>query len=63
MRKRPHALQRTAPDSSLLHSGVVDVWQFWQTGCVKGEVWSVREAAMMRQMELNLLGGIDYDKR
>ena len=34
LRKRPQALQRTEPASSLLHNGVVDVWQFWQTGCV-----------------------------
>ena len=33
-RNRPQALHRTEPASSLLHNGVVDVWQFWQTGCV-----------------------------
>lgn len=33
-RNRPQALHRTEPASSLLHKGVVDVWQFWQTGCV-----------------------------
>ena len=31
-RKRPQALQRTAPVSSRRHSGVVLVEQFWQTG-------------------------------
>jgi hypothetical protein len=32
-RKRPQALQRTEPDSSRRHKGVVLVEQFWQTGC------------------------------
>lgn len=33
-KKSPHALQRTEPNSSRRHNGVVDVPQFWQTGCV-----------------------------
>jgi hypothetical protein len=33
LRKRPQALQRTEPSSSLRHKGVVEVPQFWQTGC------------------------------
>lgn len=33
-RKSPHALQSTEPNSSRRHNGVVDVPQFWQTGCV-----------------------------
>lgn len=32
LRKRPHALQSTEPASSLLHSGVVEVVQFWHVG-------------------------------
>ncbi|CAY81113.1 hypothetical protein RM700_269 [Saccharomyces cerevisiae synthetic construct] len=31
-RKRPHALQRTVPCSSLLHRGVLTVKQFWHVG-------------------------------
>ena len=33
LQERPQALQRTEPYSSLRHSGVVDVVQFWHTGC------------------------------
>ena len=33
-RKRPQALQRTEPISSRRQSGVVEVVQFWQVGCV-----------------------------
>jgi len=33
LRKRPQALQSTAPVSSRRHSGVVEVVQFWQIGC------------------------------
>jgi hypothetical protein len=33
LRKRPQALHRTEPNSSRLHSGVVDVLQFWHVGC------------------------------
>lgn len=33
LRKSPHALHRTEPNSSRRQSGVVDVVQFWQTGC------------------------------
>jgi len=32
-KKRPQALQRTAPDSSRRQRGVVEVAQFWQDGC------------------------------
>jgi len=49
LRNRPHALQSTEPDSSRRHSGVVDVSQFWQTGCVYGELWSVNDAAMIER--------------
>jgi hypothetical protein len=34
LRKSPQALHRTEPISSLLQSGVVEVVQFWQVGCV-----------------------------
>lgn len=33
LRNKPQALQSTEPTSSLRHSGVVEVPQFWQTGC------------------------------
>lgn len=33
MRKRPQALHRTEPISSRRQSGVVEVVQFWHTGC------------------------------
>lgn len=39
LRKRPQALQRTWPDSSRRHSGVVEVPQFWQVGCVVSRSW------------------------
>ncbi len=41
LRNRPQALHSTEPDSSRRHSGVVEVWQFWQTGCVRGTPGSV----------------------
>lgn len=52
LRKSPQALQRTEPASSRRHNGVVDVWQFWHTGCEKGKLWSVpvNEAAMARSL-------------
>ncbi len=59
-RNRPQALQSTEPASSLLHSGVVEVWQFWQTGCVKGEVWSVRDAAIA--ICSTKVAGVDEDR-
>jgi hypothetical protein len=34
LRNKPQALQRTEPNSSRRHSGVVEVLQFWQVGCV-----------------------------
>jgi hypothetical protein len=33
LRNKPQALQSTAPVSSRRHNGVVDVVQFWHTGC------------------------------
>ncbi len=39
LRKRPQALQSTAPVSSRRHSGVVCVVQFWQVGCVVVRSW------------------------
>jgi hypothetical protein len=40
-------LQRTEPDSSLRHKGVVEVPQFWQTGCNWGRLSSVNVLAMV----------------
>lgn len=34
LRNKPQALQRTEPNSSRRHNGVVEVAQFWQVGCV-----------------------------
>lgn len=39
-RKRPQALQRTAPASSRRQRGVVEVVQFWQTG-LRGSIMLV----------------------
>lgn len=47
-------MQSTEPDSSRRHSGVVDVSQFWQTGCVKMELWSVNDAAMVAMQTVKL---------
>ena len=47
-RKRPQALQRTEPSSSLRQRGVVDVPQFWQTGCSWGGFWSVTVVAIVK---------------
>lgn len=47
LRKRPQALQRTAPVSSRRHSGVVCVVQFWQVGCVAARSWLAMVAMML----------------
>ncbi len=47
LRKRPQALQRTAPVSSRRHSGVVWVVQFWQVGCVAARSWLAMVAMML----------------
>ncbi len=49
LRKRPQALQRTAPVSSRRHSGVVCVVQFWQVGCVAARSWLAMVAMMLVQ--------------
>lgn len=43
-KKRPQALQRTAPVSSRRHKGVVLVEQFWQTGWERSayEQWKLQ---------------------
>lgn len=48
LRNRPQALHSTDPISSLRHNGVVEVWQFWQTGCTKEKPLSARVAAISR---------------
>ncbi len=64
LRKSPQALQRTEPASSRRHSGVVEVWQFWQTGCVKGGLWSalVNEAAMAAAIAIAIDKGTGVEK-
>ena len=44
LRNRPQALQRTEPSSSRRHRGVVEVPQFWQTGCRLPRSWLAKEA-------------------
>lgn len=46
LRKRPQALQRTAPVSSRLHRGVLSVPQFWQVGCAVSRSWLAMVAMM-----------------
>jgi hypothetical protein len=51
-RKRPQALQRTEPNSSRRHSGVVEVLQFWQVGCedaLEAIISKIRRFARVRE--------------
>jgi len=47
LRNKPHALHNTEPSSSLRHRGVVEVPQFWQTGCNWGRLSSVNVVAIV----------------
>ena len=44
LRNSPQALQRTEPSSSRRHRGVVEVPQFWHTGCRLPRSWLAKDA-------------------
>lgn len=63
LRKSPQALHKTEPASSRRQSGVVDVWQFWQTGGVPPAIPGVGAAPkfMMALLEKDLCCDGDAD--
>ena len=51
LRNSPQALQRTEPSSSRRHRGVVEVPQFWHTGCRFPRSWLAKEAIVDKNHE------------
>ncbi len=63
LRNKPQALHSTAPISSRRHSGVVDVAQFWHTGCVVSRLLVAIVAILICDADLQREIGADEQSK